>query len=177
MIQPNAITAERAVLSAMMQAPAELIPEAQNQLCTESFYSPNCQAIFGGLLEFADVNDSFDLVMFTNWAQDKGKVEGMGGISNIAEVFTTSPSASQFDHYAAILKKQRVLRNLLHTTSEATKSLGEAGAEPDKLLDEIESQIQQVRSDYEDGNSTVLNQVESLIELANNLEELSLIHI
>lgn len=136
---PNAVGPEKSVLSTIIQDPAEFIPLAiESGLDAEDFYLPARKEIFQCLCERFKAGQDIELVGFTQWLLDNGRLDRIGGASALYELYTYAPSPTFFDAHIRLLRDKRTLRDIIsmgnHAITSAYDSPGEAG----EVLGEVE---------------------------------------
>lgn len=136
---PHAVGPEKSVLSTIIQDPAEFIPLAiESGLDAEDFYLPARKEIFQSLCERFKAGQDIELVGFTQWLLDNGKLDRIGGASALYELYTYAPSPTFFDAHIRLLRDKRTLRDIIsmgnHAIASAYDSPGEAG----EVLGEVE---------------------------------------
>jgi len=136
---PHAVGPEKSVLSTIIQDPADFIPLAiEAGLDADDFYLPARKEIFQSLCERFKAGQDIELVGFTQWLLDNGRLDRIGGASALYELYTYAPSPTFFDAHIRLLRDKRTLRDIIsmgnHAIASAYDSPGEAG----EVLGEVE---------------------------------------
>lgn len=139
-VPPQNLEAEQAVLGAMM-----LEPEAGSSvfeiLQPDDFYRDNHRLIFSAVQDLAEKGDPVDLVSIAEVLRRQGRLEQVGGITTIAEIARSVPSAANVEYYARLVSEKALLRRLIRATSSIMERGYEPGEEAHNLLEEAERLI------------------------------------
>jgi len=137
---PQNIEAEMSTLGSLM-LDKDAIFKVADFLAPRDFYKPTHGDIYDAILDLVQKREPVDIVSVTNRLQEKGKLEGVGGSSYLASLVNTVPTASHVAHYASIVRKKRMLRDLI----EASQHIAELGYKEeddvDQIIDEAEQRI------------------------------------
>ena len=118
-IPPQNIETERALLGAVMLRPDALY-EAVEVINSQAFYSEKHRLVFETMLELLSKNEPIDLLSLTTRLKEQGRLESVGGASYLSELVNTVPSSTNADHYAEIVDKKHVMRELLRAAEHIT---------------------------------------------------------
>ena len=91
------------------------------RLTPAHFYSPAHKIIFDAVDTLAKKNVAVDFVTLTERLQTTNKLESVGGMQYLNILTDIVPSAANFRHYVAILKKNETLRRLVGAAGEIIK--------------------------------------------------------
>lgn len=142
---PHSPDAEKGVLSSMLQAPNELISEAQLQVRPDQFYHEGRRILFTTMLELQDKGTPVDLIALNTVLIDRNQLDFVGGPGEIAEIMSFAPSAAHFAYYAGILRDKATLREMAQTCfTNYTRCYGDVESVT-ALVDSIETDILAVR--------------------------------
>ncbi|MEK7575091.1 MAG: replicative DNA helicase [Patescibacteria group bacterium] len=142
-IPPQNTEAEAALLGSVMLRP-EAVNEILDVVKAESFYSEKHRIIFKVMMELFGKSTPIDLLSMSSRLQETGLLEQIGGSSFLAELVQTVPSSTNVKHYADMVQKKYMMRNLI-SAAERISELGfdEAG-DLEELLDRAEKSIFEV---------------------------------
>jgi replicative DNA helicase len=139
-VPPHSIDAEKAVLGSIMLR-QEAITDIVDIITDESFYSEKNRMIFRIMLELSTKNEPIDLLSVKNILDGRGLLEQAGGAAYLAELVHSVPSAANINHYAKIVEKKHMMRNLIHA-SEFISQIGfDEEGELDEILDQAEKRV------------------------------------
>lgn len=139
-IPPQNLEAEVSVLGALMLDPNAVL-KIVDVLRPEDFYRPQHQAIFRTILELFERHEPIDVLSLTSRLREKGLLESVGGTSYLADLVNSVPTASNVVHYAELIEKKHVLRELLAASSEIAELGYRESEDIGSLLDEAERRI------------------------------------
>jgi len=139
-IPPQNLESEQALLGSIMLKP-DAVGDVLDIIIPDSFYAEKHRTIFQGMVELFSKSEPIDLLSLSTRLKEKGVLEKIGGASYLSELVNTVPSASNIKHYAHIVQRKAVMRDLI----EASRTIGEMGYEENtdlnELLDQAEKRI------------------------------------
>lgn len=160
-LPPQNLDAEKALLGAIMMRP-QSIHDISDLLHREAFYSEKHKIIYGAMLELLAKNEPIDMVVLSARLREKKLLDNIGGASYLTQLVTAVPSTNNLEHYARLIQKSYVLRNLIEAADHIS-NLGYAeGNEVDEVLDQAEKKI------FGISNATLRNK---FINISETLEE------
>lgn len=139
-IPPHNLDAEMAFLGSIMLRP-DAIYEVMDIVSPNSLYFEKHKLIFEAMLDLFSKREPIDILSLTSRLKEKGLLERVGGTTFLTELTTTVPSSANVKHYAEIIRKKFMMRELI-AASEHISHLGfnEAG-ELEEILDSAEKKI------------------------------------
>ncbi len=144
-IPPQTLETEKALLGALMMRP-EGMSEATDVLAPDAFYAEKHRIIYRAMLSLYQKNEPVDIESVRAKLQDESQLEGVGGITYLAELAADVPAASNARHYASQVQKKFMLRSLIDA-GEFVAELGYDEAEElDETLDKAEKRLYAVTS-------------------------------
>ncbi|URN95905.1 MAG: replicative DNA helicase [Candidatus Pristimantibacillus lignocellulolyticus] len=142
-VPPQNMEAEQAVIGAALLQ-AEALITALERVKSEDFYSSAHQLIFEAMIELGENNQPIDLVTLTAQLQDKGMLEEVGGVSYLAKLANSVPTAANVEYYAQIVEEKSMLRRLIRTATNIVSD-GYANAEDiTSMLSDAEKKILEI---------------------------------
>ena len=142
-VPPQSVEAEMALLGSVMLRP-DAIYEITDQIKPDSFYAERHRIIFRTMLELFSATIPIDLLSLSNRLRERGELEHVGGAGYLTELVNAVPSASNIKHYAEIIEKKYVMRNLI-ACSEDINRLGYSESDDlETLLDSAEKRVFEV---------------------------------
>ena len=139
-LPPQDIEAEQSVLGALM-IDKNAISKVADILSIDYFYKTNHQLIYEAILELFSKSQPIDILTVSSRLKEKGQLEEIGGISYLSELVNAVPSSSHITHYAKIINKKKILRELLNSAYEIAELALDEEKDPQEILDEAESKI------------------------------------
>lgn len=137
---PQSVDAEMSVLGSLMLDP-EAIYRVADILSVRDFYKPLHQIIYEAMLELFQRKEPIDILSASTRLREKGVLEDIGGSSYLTSLVNLVPTASHAAHYAAIVHKKRVLRDLIDASYHIAELGYKEEAGIDELLDQAEQRI------------------------------------
>ena len=142
-IPPQDIEAERALLGSIMLTPQSLY-DVVDIITVETFYVERHRIIWKTMMELFGKNDPIDILSLSSRLRERNLLESVGGSSYLAELSGLVPAATHVEHYAKIVQKKHVLRNLI----EKAQTLAELGyqeaSDLETILDKAEKSVYEV---------------------------------
>lgn len=142
---PQTIESEKALLGAIMIRP-EGMAEAIDVLSDAAFYSEKHRILFRAMQSLWQKNEPIDAESVRAALADQKQLESIGGVSYLAELVGDVPSASNARHYAGLVQKKYMLRNLIDAGEYVAELGHDEGEELEETLDKAEKKIYEVTS-------------------------------
>lgn len=113
-----------------------------DKVLATDFYQPHHQLIYEEILRLAGAGTPFDVVTLSDSLATKGVLEQVGGLPYLAELVKNTPSVSNLNSYANIIRERSILRHLLKVAHELADHIYEPeGQTSQDLLDKAERDI------------------------------------
>ena len=113
-LPPQSVEAEQAVLGCMLIDP-EAAPRVLHTLTEKSFYSIAHASIYSSMSILFEKNETIDTISVTDQLKKLGKLEDVGGAYFITGLSSDSPSATNVEYYAKIVKEKEILRSIIQS--------------------------------------------------------------
>jgi len=158
-IPPHNLDAEMSFLGSLLIDPDAMIRVADT-MSPEDFYKRAHEKIYESMYDLYKSNEPVDVLTLSNRLADKDLLEKIGGRAYLVGLSNAVPTASNVEHYAAIVKKKATLRKLITAASEIDK-LGYKEEEEniESILDEAQQTMFQVTQKYTKKNFTSIRNV------------------
>src|SRR5437867_4144938 len=106
-LPPHSPEAEQGVLGCVLLSPNECLGECVSKFNdrAEVFYDLRHQTIFGALVAMYDAKEAIDVITLQQRLKDKQLLEQVGGISYLAALPDTVPSAANLSYYLDIVQE------------------------------------------------------------------------
>jgi len=153
-VPPQDIEAEASVLGAIL-LDSEAMWRVADILSAQDFYKKAHQTLFEAAYSLFERSEPIDVLSLSSRLKETEEISKIGGTAYLTSLVNSVPSASHAVHYARIVKKKKILRELI----EASYLIGELGFKEDSdvetILDEAEKRIfsitqRSVRQDFLD---------------------------
>ena len=139
-IPPQSIDAEMAFLGSVMLRP-EVLYDVLYAVNSESFYSEKHRIIFESMLELFRKSEPIDLLTLSAKLKGKDLLEKIGGSSYLSELVNSVPSSSNAEHYARIIQKKHLMRQLIEASEQVSMLGYDESQDLEELLDNAEKAI------------------------------------
>ncbi len=139
-VPPQDIETEKALLGAIMLRSSSM-HDIQDTIFPESFYVEKHKLIYQTMMDLARKHDPIDLVSVSARLKEKGHLDEIGGRSYLTNLTEVVPSSANIKHYAEVVARKSVLRELI-TTADYVSEMGfKEGEELEDILDVVEKRI------------------------------------
>jgi len=139
-IPPQNIEAEQSVLGCLMLDKNAIIKVA-DILQTGDFYRSVHNTIFETMVELYEKGEPIDFLSMTNRLEEQKVLEDIGGPSYLTNLVNMVPTAAHVHHYAKIVHRKKVLRDLIDISQEISQLGFSEDKEIEYILDEAEQKI------------------------------------
>ncbi|MDB5194112.1 MAG: replicative helicase, replicative helicase [Parcubacteria group bacterium] len=139
-VPPHNLEAEMALLGSVMLRP-DAVYEIMDMVTPQSFYFDKNRTIYETMLDLFAKHEPIDLLSLSSRLKEKELLERIGGSTFLTELTSLVPSSANIKHYASIIQKKFMMRELIQA-SEFISHLGfnEAG-ELEEILDQAEKKV------------------------------------
>jgi replicative DNA helicase len=140
-VPPHSLEAEQAVLGGLMLDNHGFDDVAEIVVDTD-FYRREHRLIFHAMTQLAEQSKPFDVITLSEVLQNSALLESAGGMAYIAELASSTPSATNLRAYAEIVRDRSVLRQMIRVSNEiAENAFDPQGRSTADLLDEAERKV------------------------------------
>jgi len=157
-VPPHNIEAEEAVLGSILIDSSCMIKVA-DMLVPRDFYKATHGNIFEAMMSLYSIREPIDIVSLSNRLKESEKLDIVGGRSYLATLANKVPTASNVEHYAAIVQKKSTLRKLINSASQIVGLGYEEDNNVENILDESEQLLFQVSQNHLQNNFTPISSV------------------
>lgn len=169
-IPPQSVDSEKAVLGSIMLRPGA-IHEVSDVISVESFYAGKHAQIYKTMLELSSKGEPIDMISLSHKLTEKGLIDSVGGRGYLGELTNSVPASTNIKHYADIVAKKNILRNII----DAGSDISELGFKEDvedvfEILDQAEKRMMGIN--HNSSNHTFISLKDSLPEAWERLEKL-----
>jgi replicative DNA helicase len=170
-VPPHSTEAEMALLGSIMLR-QDVLYEVIDIISPISFYFDKHKVIFETMLELFTKHQPIDILSLSTRLKEKDLLERIGGTSYLADLSSSVPSSANAKHYAEIVMKKFLMRQLIEA-SEHLSHLGfnEAG-ELEEILDQAEKKVFDITERFS-GSSRFRDLPPLLAEAFERFEKLS----
>jgi replicative DNA helicase len=150
-IPPHDLEAEQSVLGALLVNPS-VVTAVADLLAPDDFYRDTHRIVYRAALDLFDKGTEIDVITLSAHLEREGTLERAGGREFIHALAEFVPAAANATHYAAIVREQSVLRQLIRVGSEILELGYQHPGDASTLVDRSEQKvfaIQQARGGSE----------------------------
>lgn len=137
---PQAIEAEQSLLGGLM-LDRSAITKIADILVSQDFYQAKHRDVYEVIVELFEKGESIDILTVGNRLSEKGLLEKVGGNTYLAELVNAVPTAAHVLEYAKIIRKKKVLRDLIEASYDIALLGHKEMEDVDVLLDTAEKRI------------------------------------
>ncbi|RYL90867.1 replicative DNA helicase [Sporolactobacillus sp. THM7-4] len=166
---PHNTEAEQAVLGAIFLEPSTVVT-ASEVLMPDDFYRTSHQLIFSVMLDLSDNNQPVDVVTVTAALQTSKHLEEVGGVSYLAELAGSAPTAANIEYYCNLVAEKAVLRRLIRTATHIVSEGYTSEDDVESILDDAEREILEVAERRRTSEFRSIKEI--LVETYDNIEML-----
>jgi replicative DNA helicase len=159
---PHNFLAEKLILSSLLTN-VEVLLLAVKTLPIEAFYFKNHQEIYKTIISIYEEKLPLDILTFIAFSQNTGKLEKIGGIKVVIELFTQLPNLIYFEDYIKLIKDKYIRRSLIKLGYELINSSYITNLPLDTILKDFENKLFKII------NKTEAKQLISSAELLNKI--------
>ncbi|TSC68790.1 MAG: replicative DNA helicase, partial [Parcubacteria group bacterium Gr01-1014_66] len=139
-IPPQDIEAEISALGSLL-LDHESIYRIADALVATDFYRAAHRTVYEAIRDLFDKREPIDVLSVSARLREKKQLEEIGGMSYLTSMVNSVPTATHIEHYASLVRKKRLLRDLIKASHHIAQ-LGYREAEDvSSLLDEAEQKI------------------------------------
>lgn len=148
-LPPQNIEAEQSVIGAIL-IENDAIDKIAGILDSsgDDFYRDAHRKIFKAIRSLKDKeNEPVDLITLPAVLKNMGALESVGGVSYLAALVESTPTAANILYYAKIVREKSLLRKLINSSTEIVTRCYNGGEKIDDLIDDAEKIIFDVAQD------------------------------
>lgn len=117
-------------------------------VAADDFYRSDHRIIFRCMADLVERNKPLDIITISESLEDVGELENVGGLAYISDLASSTPTASNIQAYAEIVRERATVRNLISVAHEiADSGFNPAGRDSATLIDEAESKVFKIGDD------------------------------
>jgi len=164
--------AEQSVLGSML-LDKEAVAAAGEVLQAEDFYSDAHREIYEAMISLYEAGKPVDLVTLVDELDQRGTIDGVGGITYVTDLSRMVPSTANVRYYIRIVEEKSILRKLIKASGTIMNESYEASKEVDEIINQAEKAIfdisqKQSTSSFEHIKDTLLSSYAKIEELYNS---------
>jgi len=139
-IPPYDLDAEKAVLGIIIIDNSKM-HSVLEKIGRDDFYDRNHRLIFEAMMKLMESNTPVDFITLKDCLEKEGRLEEVGGVSNIMRLGDDITSTANVDYYTGIIRDKSDLRKLINIGTELITKGYEGKEEVDTIIENVESSI------------------------------------
>jgi replicative DNA helicase len=139
-IPPQNLDAEKALLGSIMLK-SDAMNDVADFIFDDSFYAERHRKIFRSMMDLYNKNQPIDLLSVSSRLKEKNELEPVGGNQYLTEFSEGVPSSANVRHYAEIVYKKYVLRNIINAADHMAELGYSEQLEHEQIDDEVEKKV------------------------------------
>ncbi len=139
-IPPHNLDAEQSVLGSMLMD-EQAASVAFGKLSPDDFYSLQNKEIFNCMHALNAAGKPIDVITLTDSLEDRGSLEGVGGVTYITSLSRYVPSTAHINHYVDIVFEKSLLRRMIKACSDITRMCFEPDRKSAEILNAAEHAV------------------------------------
>jgi replicative DNA helicase len=139
-LPPQSLEAEQSVLGALL-IDRDAVVEVAEFLRPADFYRNAHGTIYGAVLELYERREPVDIVTVAETLERQGRLEDVGGSAFLTSLINLTPTAVNAVHYARIVERKAVLRNLIAAAGRIAGIGYDEAADVDASIDRAEQEL------------------------------------
>ena len=137
---PQDVEAEISALGSLL-LDKDAIYRVVDALSVHDFYKPVHRDIYEAVMDLHARREPVDVLSVASRLREKSKLDGVGGSAYLASLVNSVPTASHVEHYASIVRKKRLLRDLIAASSHIAELGYREADNVEELIDDAEQKI------------------------------------
>jgi len=171
-VPPHSIEAEQSVLGGLM-LDNESYDHVTEVIGEQDFYRHDHRLIFRAITYLANKEDPYDAVTVSEYLNDMGELENIGGLIFLGGIVQNTPSAANIKAYAGIVRERSVLRQLISVgTNISDSAFNTQGQDSGDILDEAERDVLAIAEQRSRGRKGFENIKDLLNKSIDRIDEL-----
>ena len=139
-VPPHSLEAEKALLGSIMIR-GEAMHDVIDLVSEQSFYSNIHRMVWVTLFELHTKGNPIDVLSVSSRLKEKEQLEQIGGMTFLIELINCVPTSTNVGHYAEMVEKKHVMRELLRAAENITNLGYEEEADLHDLLDKADKAL------------------------------------
>jgi replicative DNA helicase len=139
-LPPQSIEAEQSVLGALL-IDRDAVIEVAELLKPADFYRNHHGTIYAAILDLYERREPVDIVTVSEVLERSDQLDQVGGSAYLTSLINLTPTAVNAVHYARIVERKAVLRNLIAAAGRIAGIGYEETADLDEVIDRAEQEL------------------------------------
>jgi replicative DNA helicase len=139
-LPPQSIEAEQSVLGALL-IDKDAVIEVAEILKPDDFYRQHHGMVYAAVLELYERREPIDIITVSEVLERTGSLDTIGGSAYLTSLINLTPTAVNATHYARIVERKAVLRNLISAAGRIAGYGYEEDGDIGAVIDRAESEL------------------------------------
>ncbi len=139
-LPPQSIEAEQSVLGALL-IDKDAVIEVAELLHAEDFYRQHHGTVYAAVLDLYERREPVDIVTVSEVLERQGRLDEIGGAAYLTSLINLTPTAVNAVHYARIVERKSVLRNLISAAGKIAGLGYQEDGDIGEVIDRAESEL------------------------------------
>jgi replicative DNA helicase len=139
-LPPQSIEAEQSVLGALL-IDRDAVIEVADVLHPQDFYRQAHGTIYGAVIDLYERREPVDIVTVSEVLERRDQLDQVGGSSYLTSLINLTPTAVNAVHYARIVERKAVLRNLIGAAGRIAAIGYDEAADVGASIDKAEQEL------------------------------------
>jgi len=170
-IMPQDRPAERNIIGAMLMDP-DAISDVSGILTKEDFYDPQYAILYEAITSLHNEGKSVDEVILAERLRSMGAPETLYQMSYLGDILAQQQTSVFATDHARIVKDKAMLRAMIKTADNISKSCYEAKGSTDSILDQAEESVFKLVQS-KNGNREFASMQSIVVDVIGEIEEAS----
>ena len=158
----SVILAEQSLLGALMQEPEKLV-EVKAAVDVEDFYDEKNKDVYNAILRLDEAGILPDTTTIFEEINNSGAFKSMDASLYIVELYDITPSTRNIMHYANLVKRYSIYREIRSALLSSTEEMNQGNADIDSLtatlFDQVERAMERAKTSQFKNMKDVTNEV------------------
>ena len=158
----SVILAEQSLLGALMQGPEKLV-EVKAAVDVEDFYDEKNKDIYNAILRLDEAGIIPDTTTIFEEINNSGAFKSVDASLYIVELYDITPSTRNIMHYANLVKRYSIYREIRSALLSSTEEMNQGNADIDSLtatlFDQVEKAMERAKTSQFKNMKDVTNEV------------------
>lgn len=158
----SVILAEQSLLGALMQEPEKLV-EVKAAVDVEDFYDEKNKDIYNAILRLDEAGIIPDTTIIFEEINNSGAFKSVDASLYIVELYDITPSTRNIMHYANLVKRYSIYREIRSALLSSTEEMNQGNADIDSLtatlFDQVERAMERAKTSQFKNMKDVTNEV------------------
>jgi len=143
---PHDTEAEKAILGGIL-VDSKNLDKVLSTVLPGDFYSDANRTIFSAMIVLKNEDKPIDTITLNNLFGKTKLLEEVGGISYISSLMDGVPKSSNVKHYAKIIKRDSISRQIIHVAAETIASSYGQGEDPSLVIGKLQTGLSGLESE------------------------------